>query len=140
MHLFPYIFCIYLANSLLIELSKVAGWTARGRFLCILEGSASVARDCKRDIYFRFLYTSLLITLSFLYIIVIYIYTFNWLLLHLIIVYPLLVCILLLLYVYICVCFLLYCLVSLYRSCRAFSSGWGPPPYSKQPGGPRSSN
>jgi len=110
----------------------VAGWTARGWFLCILEGLASVARDCKRDIYSRFLYTSLLITL-FLYIIIVitlyHLHTFNRSLLHLIIVYLLLVCILLLLYVYICVCFLFYCLVSWYRSCRAFSSGWGPPPY-----------
>jgi hypothetical protein len=49
-----------------------------------------------------------------------HLYTCNRLLLHLIIVYPLLVCILLLPYIYICVCWLLYCLVSWYRSCRVF--------------------
>jgi hypothetical protein len=111
----------------------VAGWTARGRFLCILEGSASIARDCKRDIYSRFLYTRT--SKKFLYIIIIitlyHLYTFNRSLLHLIIVYLLLVCILLLLYVYICVLLLAYCLVSWYRSCRV-SSGWGPPPYTIQ--------
>jgi hypothetical protein len=83
----------------------------------------SVARDCKRDIYSRFLHLARHTQLQFLYIIVIltyHLYTFNRLLLHLIIVYPLLVCILLLLYVYICVCFLLYCLVSWYCSCRVF--------------------
>jgi hypothetical protein len=38
---------------------------------------------------------------------------------------------LLLPYIYICVCWLLYCLVSWYRSCRV-SFGWGPPPYSNR--------
>jgi hypothetical protein len=36
---------------------------------------------------------------------------------------------LLLLYTYICVYLLLACLVSERRSCRAFSSSWGSPPY-----------
>jgi hypothetical protein len=49
-----------------------------------------------------------------------HLHTCNRLLLHLIIVYLFLVYVLLLLYVYICVYFLLYCLVSWYRSCRVF--------------------
>jgi hypothetical protein len=118
----------------------VAGRQGDYYILPILEGSASIARDCKRDIYSRFLHINLH---TFIHIFIhtyihihryihiyifnilinsihscisvitlYYLYTFNRLLLHLIIVYPLLVCILLLLYIYICVCFLLYCLVS----------------------------
>jgi hypothetical protein len=105
--------------------ATVAGRQGDCYILPILEGSASIARDCKRDIYSRFLHINLHI---YIYIYLIYthttihsctsiitsyhLYTFNRLLLHLIIVYLFLVCILLLLYVYICVCLLFYCLVS----------------------------
>ena len=115
--------------SLKVPTHSVAGWTARGRFLCILEGSASIARDCKRDIYSRFLHINLHIYIyihttihSCTSVITSYhLYTCNRLLLHLIIIYLLLVCVYyLLLYVYICVCFLFYCLVSWYRSYRVF--------------------
>jgi hypothetical protein len=117
----------------------VAGWTARGRFLCILEGSASIARDCKRDIYSRFLHINLYtyafhshINSILVYIIVITLYhlhTFNRLLLHLIIVYLLLVCMLF-------IALVLHmrsacCSIAWFPSIVpvGFSFGWGPPPY-----------
>jgi hypothetical protein len=87
----------------------VAGRQGDCYILPILEGSASIARDCKRDIYSRFLHINLhsyihifIYTYIHLYIhttihsciLVItsyHLHTFNRLLLHLIIVYPLLV-------------------------------------------------
>jgi hypothetical protein len=48
----------------------VAGRQGDCYILPILEGSASIARDCKRDIYFRFLHINLY---TFIYT---YIYTF----------------------------------------------------------------
>jgi hypothetical protein len=96
----------------------VAGRQGDCYILPILEGSASIARDCKRDIYSRFLHINIHSYISFIYIhfnlyihttihsytsvITSYhLYTCNRLLLHLIIVYPLLVCILLItLYLY----------------------------------------
>jgi hypothetical protein len=99
--------------------ATVAGRQGDCYILPILEGSASIARDCKRDIYSRFyihihfnLYIHTIIHSCISVITLYHLYTCNRLLLHLIIVYPLLVYILLLLYIYICVCFLLYCLVS----------------------------
>jgi hypothetical protein len=125
----------------------VAGRQGDCYILPILEGSASIARDCKRDIYSRFLHINIH-SIQFIHIhFNIYIYTtihscisvitsyhlhtFNRLLLHLIIVYPLLVCILLLLYVYICVS---SCSIAWFPSIVpvGFSSGWGPPPYTIQ--------
>jgi hypothetical protein len=80
----------------------VAGRQGDCYILPILEGSASIARDCKRDIYSRFLHINLhtyifniyIHTTIHSYISVItsyHLHTFNRLLLHLIIVYPLLV-------------------------------------------------
>jgi hypothetical protein len=92
----------------------VAGRQGDYYILPILEGSASIARDCKRDIYSRFLHINLYTyihiyifnTFTTIYscILIItsyYLYTCNRLLLHLIIVYLFLICILLLLYIYI---------------------------------------
>jgi hypothetical protein len=92
--------------------TSVAGRQGDYYILPILEGSASIAHDCKRDIYSRFLHINLytffidtyihshihfniyIYTTIHSYILVITLYhlhTFNRLLLHLIIVYPLLV-------------------------------------------------
>jgi Fe2+ transport system protein B len=93
-------------------LYNVAGRQGDCYILPILEGSASIARDCKRDIYSRFLHINLHIYIyihihshthssinsihSCTSVITSYhLYTCNRLLLHLIIVYPLLVCVLL---------------------------------------------
>jgi len=73
-----------------LALNSVAGRQGDCYILPILEGLASVARDCKRDIYSRFLYLAKDILLSFLHITI----TLNYLYMytpHLIIVYLLLV-------------------------------------------------
>ena len=104
--------------------ATVAGRQGDCYILPILEGSASIARDCKRDIYSRFLHINLYIHIHFniyihttihscISIITSYhLHTFNRLLLHLIIVYPLLVYMLSIALCLYMRFFLFYCLVS----------------------------
>ena len=66
---------------------------------------------------------SILISLITCLCVLLLLYNYNWFLHALIL--------LLLLYFYICVYLLLACLISERRSCRAFSSSWGSPPYIK---------